>query len=80
MEIMKPFIGGQFVESKSEKFNTIYNPSTGEAIAQVPCCTKEEVEQAIACAKAAYPAWRDTPVRKRASIMMKLRNLIEEHS
>ena len=39
MEIMKPFIGGQFVESKSEKFNTIYNPSTGEAIAQVPCCT-----------------------------------------
>ena len=61
MEIMKPFIGGQFVESKSEKFNTIYNPSTGEAIAQVPCCTKEEVEQAIACAKAAYPAWRDTP-------------------
>ena len=47
MEIMKPFIGGQFVESKSEKFNTIYNPSTGEAIAQVPCCTKEEVEQAI---------------------------------
>ena len=79
MEIMKPFIGGQFVESKSEKFNTIYNPSTGEAIAQVPCCTKEEVEQAIACAKAAYPAWRDTPVRKRASIMMKLRNLIEEH-
>ena len=53
MEIMKPFIGGQFVESKSEKFNTIYNPSTGEAIAQVPCCTKEEVEQAIACAKAA---------------------------
>ena len=51
MEIMKPFIGGQFVESKSEKFNTIYNPSTGEAIAQVPCCTKEEVEQAYELGK-----------------------------
>ena len=56
MEIMKPFIGGQFIESKSEKFNTIYNPSTGEAIAQVPCCTREEVEQAIAAAKAATAA------------------------
>ena len=68
--IMKPFINGQFVESRSGKFNTIYNPSTGEEIAKVPCCTKEEVESAIAAAKAAYPAWRDTPVRKRASIMI----------
>ena len=77
--IMKPFINGQFIDSVSEKFNTIYNPSTGEVLAKVPCCTKDEVEQAIAAAKAAYPAWRDTPVRKRAAIMMKLRNLIEEH-
>ena len=77
--IMKPFINGRFIESTSEKFNTIYNPSTGEVLAKVPCCTKDEVEQAIAAAKAAFPAWKDTPVRKRASIMMKLRNLIEEH-
>ena len=77
--IMKPFINGQFIDSQSTKFNTIYNPSTGEAIAQVPCCTQDEVLSAIAAAKAAYPAWRDTPVRKRAAIMMKLRNLIEEH-
>ncbi|MBQ3816137.1 MAG: aldehyde dehydrogenase family protein, partial [Clostridia bacterium] len=79
IKVMKPFIGGQFIESKSEKFNTIYDPSTGHEIAKVPCCTREEVEAAIAAAKAAYPAWRDTPVRKRASIMMKLRGLIEEH-
>lgn len=77
LPIMKPYIGGQYIDSKSEKFNTIYDPSTGKAIAQVPCCTKEEVEAAIAAAKAAYPAWKNTPVRKRASIMMKLRNLIE---
>ncbi len=77
LPIMKPYIGGEWIDSKSEKFNTIYDPSTGKAIAQVPCCTKEEVEAAIAAAKAAYPAWKNTPVRKRASIMMKLRNLIE---
>ncbi len=77
LPIMKPYIGGEWIDSKSEKFNTIYDPSTGKAIAQVPCCTKDEVEAAIAAAKAAYPAWKNTPVRKRASIMMKLRNLIE---
>lgn len=77
LPIMKPYIGGQWIDSKSEKFNTIYDPSTGKPIAQVPQCTKDEVEMAIAVAKAAYPAWRNTPVRKRASIMMKLHALIE---
>ena len=46
IKVMKPFIGGEFIESKSEKFNTIYDPSTGHEIAKVPCCTKEEVESA----------------------------------
>lgn len=77
LPIMKPYIGGQYIDSQSEKFNTIYDPSTGKAIAQVPCCTKDEVEAAIAAAKAAFPAWKNTPVRKRAAIMMKLRGLIE---
>ena len=79
LEIKKPFINGRYVDSKATSFTTIYNPSTGEAIAQVPKCTKEEVESAIAAAKAAYPAWRNTPVRKRAALMMKLYHLIEEH-
>ncbi len=77
LKTMKPFIGGQFVDSESQKFNTIYDPSTGNAIARVPQCTKSEVERAIACAKAAFPAWKNTPVRKRAGIMLKLRALIE---
>ncbi len=77
LPIMKPYIGGQWIESESQKFTTIYDPSTGHPIAQVPQCTGEEVEQAIAAAKAAFPVWKNTPVRNRASIMMKLRNLIE---
>lgn len=77
LPVMKPYIGGQWIDSESQKYNTIYDPSTGKPIAQVPQCTAAEVEKAIAAAKAAFPAWRDTPVRNRASIMMKLRNLIE---
>ena len=77
LPVMKPYIGGAWIESESQKFNTIYDPSTGKPIAQVPQCTAAEVEKAIAAAKAAYPAWKNTPVRNRANIMMKLRNLIE---
>ena len=77
LPVMKPYIGGEWIESESKKFTTIYDPSTGASLAQVPQCTAAEVEKAIAAAKAAYPAWKNTPVRKRASIMMKLRGLIE---
>ena len=77
LPVMKPYIGGQWIESESQKYTTIYDPSTGKPIAQVPQCTAAEVEQAIAAAKAAYPAWKNTPVRNRANIMMKLRGLIE---
>ena len=76
---LSPFINGKFVESKSNTYTDIFDPSTGEVIAQTPRCTKDEVEAAIAAAKSAFPAWRDTPAHKRAQIMFKLRNLIEEN-
>lgn len=55
----------------------VFNPSTGEVIAQAPCCTKDEVEKAIQAAKAAFPDWSNTPVYKRVQYFFKLRNLIE---
>lgn len=76
MKKLMPFIGGQFVPSETEKYTAIFDPSTGEQIAELPCCTKSEVEAAIAAAKAAFPGWRDTPVRKRCELMLKLRALI----
>ena len=57
----------------------VYDPSIGEVIAQAPCCTQDEVKQAIAAARAAYPGWSNTSAPKRAQLMFKLRNLIEEH-
>ena len=57
----------------------IYNPSTGEVIAQTPCCTKAEVEEAISAAAAAFPAWSNTPVVKRVQILYKLRDLLDEN-
>lgn len=76
MQELRPFINGTFVESAATRFTQIYDPSTGDVIARGPVCTADEVEQAIAAAKRAYPAWRDTPLRKRVQLMLKLRDLI----
>src|SRR5690554_4551055 len=76
---LRLFINGEFVTSKTETYTDAYNPSTGEVIAKVPCCTKEEVHEAIAAAKAAYPSWSETPILKRTQILYNMRNLIEKH-
>ncbi len=78
-ELLRPFIRGEFTPSESSKTMDIFDPSTGEVIAQTPCCTQKEVERAIACAKDAYPAWSETPPHKRAQYFFKLRNLIAQH-
>ena len=57
VEKLRPFINGNYVESKTDKYSDIYDPSTGEVIAQAPICTHEEVEAAVKAAAAAFPAW-----------------------
>jgi len=70
------FIDGEFIPSQSGKYTDAYNPSTGEVIALVPCCTKEEVHQAVAAAKKAYAGWSKTPILKRVQVLYKMRDLI----
>lgn len=79
MEKLKYFVGGQYRESKTEKYNEVYNPSTGEVTALVPCCTKDEVEEAIATAKEAYKTWSKVPITKRVQVLYRVRQLIEEN-
>ena len=76
MEKLKVFINGQWVESKTDKWTELHNPSTGELTGYSPCCTVDEVEAAVAAAKAAFPAWKKVPVIKRVQIMYKIRELI----
>ncbi len=55
----------------------ITNSSTGEVMAETPCCTADEVNAAVEAAKKAYPAWRDTPVTDRAQLMFRFRSRLE---
>ena len=76
---LKYFCDGEWRTSTTDKYMDVYNPSTGEVIAQTPCCTEQEVEDAIAAAKAAFPAWSNTPVMKRVQVLYKFRELLIEH-
>lgn len=79
MERLKLFINGKWIDSKAQKFMDIYNPSIGSVIAQTPCCTKDEVNEAITVAKNAFKSWSETPVIKRVQVLYKLRQLLEEN-
>ena len=73
------FIGGRWVESHAREHLDVHNPATGEVIARTPLSTAQDVDAAVAAAKEAFPAWRDTPPVVRARAMFRLKNLLEEH-
>ncbi|MDR2524875.1 MAG: CoA-acylating methylmalonate-semialdehyde dehydrogenase [Oscillospiraceae bacterium] len=78
-QALQPFINGRFIDSAAQSFTEAYNPSTGEVTCRVPCCPREEVGQAIAAAKAAFPAWAATPALKRSQIFYRVRELLLAH-
>jgi len=76
---VKNFIGGKWVNSKSEKIEAVYNPATGEVIAEVPLSTKTELDSAVKVANEAFQTWRKVPVPLRARILFKYQQLLVEH-
>jgi malonate-semialdehyde dehydrogenase (acetylating)/methylmalonate-semialdehyde dehydrogenase len=72
-------IDGQLVAGGTRQAD-VFNPATGQAEKRVLLADKHTVEQAIASAHAAYPAWRNTPPLKRARVMSRLKVLLEENA
>ena len=79
MQVIGHFINGQQV-SDTDRTQDIYNPATGKVTRQVALASQTTVEQAIAAAEAAFPAWRATPPMKRARVMFKFKELLEQHA
>ena len=72
-------INGQSIEA-NERTQDVFNPSNGEVSKQVALASKATVESAIEAAQAAYPAWRNTPAIKRARVMFKFKDLLEQNA
>ncbi|MES2878731.1 MAG: aldehyde dehydrogenase family protein, partial [Pseudomonadota bacterium] len=79
LPLIQHLIDGELVAGGSRTQN-VFNPATGQAEKRLLLADKVTVEQAIASAHAAYPAWRATPPLKRARVMSKLKVLLEENA
>lgn len=79
MKTVGHLINGELSE-EAGRTQPVYNPSTGEVSKQVALASKATVEAAIAAAAAAFPAWRDTPPAKRARVMFKFKELLEQNA
>ena len=78
MSVISHLINGELV--RGQRTLDVTNPSTGAVIRQVSDASAADVEKAIDAAQAAFPAWRDTPPAKRAQVMYRFKQLLEEHA
>jgi malonate-semialdehyde dehydrogenase (acetylating) / methylmalonate-semialdehyde dehydrogenase len=76
---VRNFIGGTWEERDGRDAEPVYNPATGEVVAETPLSTKEDVDRAVKQAEAAFPGWAATPVIERTRVLFRFKALLEEH-
>ncbi|WP_339428416.1 CoA-acylating methylmalonate-semialdehyde dehydrogenase [Pseudomonas sp. RA_105y_Pfl1_P41] len=79
METVGHFISGERLDA-GQRFQDVFNPATGQVTKRVALASKVTVEQAISAAQAAFPAWRNTPPIKRARVMFRFKELLEQNA
>jgi malonate-semialdehyde dehydrogenase (acetylating)/methylmalonate-semialdehyde dehydrogenase len=72
------FINGQRAAGASPRAQDVFNPATGAVSARVALANAADVDAAVAAAQAAFPAWADTPPIRRARVMFKFLELVNQ--
>jgi malonate-semialdehyde dehydrogenase (acetylating) / methylmalonate-semialdehyde dehydrogenase len=78
MSSIQHLINGDLVTA-GDRTADVFNPSTGEVTGRVQLADVATVQRAIDAAKAAFPAWRRTPAAKRAQVMFRFKQLLEQN-
>jgi acyl-CoA reductase-like NAD-dependent aldehyde dehydrogenase len=76
----KLFIGGEYVESSSDRVTEVENPATEEVIAEVPDASADDVDRAVEAARAAQREWRKTDGLERATLLHDCARRLEEEA
>ena len=79
MKELTHWINGRHVKGTSGRFADVMNPATGEVQARVPLATVAELDAAVAEAAKAQVAWGATNPQRRARVMMKFADLINQN-
>src|SRR6266550_3530379 len=78
MRTLQNHIGGEWVESSAGDYLELTNPATAEPLCRVPLSTARDVDQAVAAARAAFPAWRAVPPVVRARHLFRLKHVLDQ--
>src|SRR5476651_2562575 len=73
-------VGGTWSAAASGETMDVINPANEDTIARVPRCAASDVDEAVAAAKAALPAWLDTTPGERAEALLGLARVLEENA
>ena len=80
MNSIEHFIDGRITKGSSKKTSKIFNPATGDQIAEVNLASKADIDLAVKSAKIAFVDWSKKPPAQRARIIFKFKELIEKNS
>src|SRR5207302_8896213 len=78
MRTLRNQIGGDWVDSSASDCLEVTNPATAEPLCRVPLSTARDVDQAVAAARAAFPAWRAVPPVVRARHLFRLKHVLDQ--
>ena len=76
----KNLVGGEWVDAASGETMEVINPATGETIAEVPRCSAEDVDRAVAAANTALPGWLDSTPKERSELLHKLADVLDANA
>ncbi|WP_137938264.1 CoA-acylating methylmalonate-semialdehyde dehydrogenase [Chitinivorax sp. B] len=79
MNMIAHYLNGQLTQGHSTRKQAVYNPALGEPVAEVALAEPADVAAAVVAAKAAFPAWADMPPLRRARVLFKFKELLEQH-
>jgi len=79
MKTIEHFIDGRIVAGTSGHYSDVFNPSTGSVQAKVSLANTDELNQAVASAKAAQVKWAALNPQRRARVMFEFKRLLEVH-
>ncbi|MFJ3823592.1 aldehyde dehydrogenase family protein [Streptomyces nodosus] len=58
----------------------VINPATGRVVATAPDCTREQLDEAVTAARAAFPAWAALAVAERRRFLVSMADAVDEHT
>jgi len=77
--IIGHYIHGQVQDINSERFSNVFNPATGSIQARVGLASQKTVDEAVASALKAFPAWSEQSSLRRSRVMFKFKELLDQH-